>query len=49
MREAVGYLADDGTFYENEPEARRHDHAASITFWCDSHKIKADSVFSDHS
>lgn len=45
MREAVGYLADDGTFYETEAEAKRHDHANNITAWCDSHKIKADSVF----
>lgn len=37
--EAIGYLTNDGAFYESEAEARRHEHLLVIHQACESHKV----------
>jgi hypothetical protein len=44
MKEAIGYLADDGTFFENADEATQHDAVVTIDRWCESHKIDPNKV-----
>lgn len=44
MKEAIGYLADDGTFFENADEAIQHDAVVAIDQWCESHKIDPNKV-----
>lgn len=39
----VGYLAEDGTFFEREVEARRHDAIAAIRRYCDSQQPPIDA------
>lgn len=40
-KQVKGFLADDGTFFVNQSEARRHDAEQTIIELCESHNIEA--------
>ena len=38
-----GFLAEDGTFFEREPECKRHESLRKIEYLCESHGINFDN------
>ena len=46
MKKVSGYLASDGTFFDNAPQARLYDSEQALRTVCDSHKIDPDRLIS---
>lgn len=42
-KQVEGFLANDGTFFEHEPECQRYELMKKIEGMCDSHKINFDN------
>jgi hypothetical protein len=38
-KQVNGYLAEDGTFFETEPECDRYDAERDLSILCDSHEV----------
>lgn len=44
MKEAIGYLTDDGTFYENKEDAIYHDARNTLAFTLAQRRIDPDAI-----
>jgi len=38
-KQVNGYLAEDGTFFEHEPECTRYEHTKSLERLCETHEL----------
>lgn len=46
MRKAKGYIADDGSFFEHEEDAEKHDAEMVIRTFCTIHHVDAEKLLS---
>lgn len=45
-KEVNGFLANDGSFFENEPECQRYEAERDIAVLCDTHEINYENFMS---